>query len=141
MSNRYNQAVVLSGEKDEVAFVQLPNPLPVLETLAPMQAAAGSPALVITLTGKGFTDASRAWFGETELVTRWLSATELEADVTAALLATPASVPVTVRNPAPAGGTSNALTFTVGAAPVLQSVVPSKVQTYGSRVPPRYFLG
>jgi RHS repeat-associated protein len=124
VSGRYNQALALSGENDDVAFVQLPNPVPVLETLAPMQAAAGSPALTVTLTGKGFTDASRAWFGETELVTRWLSATQLEADVTAALLASPASVPVTVRNPAPAGGTSNALTFTVGGAPVLASIQP-----------------
>jgi RHS repeat-associated protein len=131
VSNRYNQAVVLSGEKDEVAFVQLPNPAPVLETLAPMQAPAGSPALTIALTGTGFTDASRAYFGETELVTRWLSATELEADVTAALLATPADVPVTVRNPAPAGGTSNALTFTVGGAPVLASIQPDNAVADG----------
>lgn len=125
VSSRYNQAVALSGEKDEVAFVQLPNPLPALETLTPMQAPAGSPALTIALTGTGFTDQSRAYFGETELVTRWLSTTQLEADVTAALLAAPATVPVTVRNPAPAGGTSNAITFTVGGAPVLTALQPA----------------
>ena len=131
VSGRYNQALALSGEKDEVAFVQLPNPLPVLQTLAPMQAAAGSPALVVTLRGTGFTESSRAYFGETELVTRWLSATQLEADVTVALLASPASVPVTVRNPVPAGGTSNALAFTVGGAPVLASIQPDSTVADG----------
>ncbi|MGH7336370.1 MAG: IPT/TIG domain-containing protein, partial [Myxococcota bacterium] len=131
VSGRYNLAVALSGEKDEVAFVQLPNPVPVLESLAPMQAAAGSPALTIALTGNGFTDQSRVYFGETELVTRWQSTTQLEADVTAALLATPASVPVTVRNPAPAGGTSDALNFTVGAAPVLAALQPASAVADG----------
>lgn len=124
VSARYNEALVLSGERDEVAFVQLPNPVPVLESLSPSEASAGSAAFVLTINGKGFIEATRAFFGSTQLATRWVSATRLEADVTAALLAAAATVPVTVQNPAPGGGASNALLFGVVGAPVLNSIAP-----------------
>jgi DNA-binding beta-propeller fold protein YncE len=126
ITSRYNQALVLSAERDDVAFVQLPNPVPVLETLSPTQASAGSPAIVLTLTGKRFIDTSRAFFGSVALVTRWLSHTRLEADVPATLLANAGSVNVTVENPAPAGGTSNALVFPVVGGPVLTTIQPDK---------------
>jgi YD repeat-containing protein/YVTN family beta-propeller protein len=135
VSARYNQALILSGERDEMAFVQLPNPVPVLETLAPTQAPSGNPGLVLTLTGKGFVDASKAYFGATVLTTRWISATKLEADVPAALLASPATVQVTVRNPSPAGGTSNALPFTVGGTPVVTALQPSSALADGLAKP------
>ena len=125
VSARYNQALVLSGERDEMAFVQLPNPVPVLETLAPTQAPSGNPGLVLTLNGKGFVDASKAYFGASALVTRWISATRLEADVPAAQLATARTVQVTVQNPAPAGGVSNALPFIVGGTPILSAISPN----------------
>lgn len=124
VSNRYNEAVVLSGERDEVTFVQLPNPVPVLQAISPALTPAGTPALVLSITGTGFVDASKAYFGEIALTTRWQSATELEADVPAELLVAPGSVQVTVRNPAPAGGTSNALAFDVIGAPTLAAIVP-----------------
>lgn len=125
VSARYNQALVLSGERDEMAFVQLPNPVPVLETLAPSQAPAGNSGLVLALTGKGFVDASKAYFGATALTTRWISATRLDADVPAALLIAAGTIQVTVQNPAPAGGTSNALPFTVGGTPLLAAISPN----------------
>jgi len=130
VSARYNEALVLSGERDEVAFVQLPNPVPVLESLSPSQASAGSPALVLTIDGKGFVEASRAFFGATQLATRWVSATRLEADVPATLLAAAATVPVTVQNPAPGGGASNALLFNVIGAPELaiNTVTPASAE-------------
>ncbi len=131
VSGRYNLAVALSGERDEVAFVQLPNPVPVLQSLAPVQAPAGNPALVLTLTGKGFVDSSKVFFGTLALATRWKSAAELQADVPASALATPGTVQVTVQNPAPAGGTSNALPFTVAGAPVLSAIAPASALADG----------
>ena len=131
VSGRYNQALVLSGERDEVAFIELPNPVPVLETLDPAQASAGSPAFVLSINGRGFVEASRVFFGGTQLATRWVSATRLEADVPAALLASAGSVPVTVQNPALAGGTSNALVFTVLGAPTLAAIAPPSAAADG----------
>jgi RHS repeat-associated protein len=129
VSTRFNQALVLSGERDEIAFVELPNPVPVLETLFPAAAPAGNAALVLTVNGKGFVEASRVFFGGSPLATRWVSAVRLEADVPAALLAVAASVAVTVRNPAPAGGISNALTFSLG-GPILAigAVAPASAE-------------
>ncbi len=133
VTSRYNQALVLSAERDEVAFVQLSNPLPLLEALIPSEAAGGSPVLRLTLTGKRFIDSSRAEFGGTGLTTRFLTPGRLEAEVPASLLANARSVAVTVRNPPPAGGLSNALSFVVtGAAPVLTTIVPSSAPAGGS---------
>jgi hypothetical protein len=115
ITSRYNKALALSAERDEISFVQLPNPVPGLETLAPPGALAGSPALVLALTGTHFVDSSRAYWNGTPLATRWLSHTRLQADVPASLLAAAATAQITVRTPSPAGGASNALSFAVSA--------------------------
>jgi len=115
ITSRYNQALVLSAEREEVAFVQLANPAPVLETIAPNEARAGNPAITLTVTGKRFIDTSRVHFGANALATRWISHTRLEAEVPASLLVAAGTVSVMVRNPPPAGGASNALAFTVAA--------------------------
>ena len=132
VSSRYNQALVLLGERDEVAFVQLPNPVPQLDSIVPASAAPGSPALMLELNGRRFIDASRVYFGGTALATRWVSHTRLEADVPAKLLAGASAVAVTVRNPAPGGGESNALTFVLsGGAPVLTALNPAAAAADG----------
>ena len=78
---------------------------------------------MLELNGRRFIDASRVYFGGTALATRWVSHTRLEADVPAKLLAGASAVAVTVRNPAPGGGESNALTFVLsGGAPVLTAL-------------------
>ncbi|MEX0744027.1 MAG: RHS repeat-associated core domain-containing protein [Phycisphaeraceae bacterium] len=126
MTSRYNQALVLSSERDEVAFVQLPNPVPALTALQPSEASAGHPALVLALSGRHFVDSSRAHFGTAALATRWVSHTRLEADVPPGLMAAAGSVFVTVKSPPPAGGSSNALEFAIGggAPPVLARLDP-----------------
>ena len=49
----------------------------------------------------------------------------MTAVIPASLLTAPGSFSVTVNNPSPGGGTSNALSFTVTAvAPVIQNIVP-----------------
>jgi IPT/TIG domain-containing protein/glucodextranase-like protein len=131
ITSRYNQALVLSAERDDVAFVQLANPVPALETIAPNQASTGSPAIVLALTGGRFIESSRAFFGSVALTTRWVSHTQLEADVPATLLTTGGTVNITVQNPPPAGGTSNALVFTIGGGPVLTAIQPDTAPADG----------
>ena len=125
---RGNQALVLSAERDEVAFIALPNPPPQLDAITPDHALLNSAALTLKLTGKHFVGASRAWFGATALATTYVSAKELSATLPASLLTVSGSFPVTVRNPAPAGGNSQPLAFRVLApAPLLQQLVPSSL--------------
>ncbi|MFN7085509.1 MAG: IPT/TIG domain-containing protein, partial [Burkholderiales bacterium] len=131
ISSRYNQALVLSEEKDQIAFVPLANPAPVLESLSPAEAPVDGASRVLGLGGRHFVEGSIAYFGPTALATRWLSHTQLEADVPASLLAAAAAVQVAVRNPPPAGGASNALTFNVLAPPVLSAVTPGSALADG----------
>lgn len=112
-SVRFNQALVLSGEKDDITVVPLPNAVPQLDSIAPTQATAGSPALTLAVTGASFVDRSRVFFGTVELVTRWLASGGLEATLPASLLAATGGGSVRVRSPGPGGGDSNAITFNV----------------------------
>jgi hypothetical protein len=66
--------------------------------------------------GTEFVTTSQASFGTTALKTTFVSATEVKAVIPAAQLKTKGTFPVTVTNPAPGGGKSNAVTFTVNAS-------------------------
>jgi uncharacterized repeat protein (TIGR03803 family) len=91
-------------------------PVPTLTSLSPNAAVAGSGDTTITATGTLFTSGSVVDFNGQALTTTVISGTTLTAVVPAALLATPGTSSVTVVNPAPSGGTSNALAFTLSPA-------------------------
>jgi hypothetical protein len=93
------------------------NPVPALSLLSPATATAGGPQFTLTVTGSGFVAASTVNWNGSALATTYVSATSLTAIVPAANLASPTSANVTVVTPAPGGGASNALPFTVSAAP------------------------
>ena len=101
------------------------NPAPLLTSIDPSSAPAGSPALVLTLTGLNFdVDATVDWGGVSlEVLSR--SDQQFQAKVPAALLASAGVVRVRVVNPQAAGGPTNALTFRIIAgAPDHQLFIP-----------------
>lgn len=107
------------------------NPAPTTAALAPTQANAGESGLTVVVYGSGFTtDSIVRWEGASRATT-YVSPSELEAAITTADLATPASRAITVLNPAPGGGTSAAQTFTVvnpgTPAPTITLLSPSSV--------------
>lgn len=88
---------------------------PVITTLSPSSAIAGSPAVSLTVTGSNFVaGASVEWNGSAR-PTVYVSPTHVIAAISATDLLTPAVVPVAVRNPGPNDGLSNTLPFTVTA--------------------------
>jgi hypothetical protein len=106
-----------------------PNPVPTLATLNPDKAFAGGAPFTLTITGTDFVAGSRVlWNGEAR-PTAYLSATQIAAQVTAADIANAATVSITVNNPAPGGGTSNALPFGIvpppNPTPVIGSLAPN----------------
>ncbi|QHJ05853.1 T9SS type A sorting domain-containing protein [Hymenobacter busanensis] len=102
------------------AVISVNNPAPTLTAQSVNTAVAGSAGFTLNLTGTGFINGvSVANFGGTALATTASSGTQIAATVPASLLTTPGSYNVTVTNPAPGGGTSAALTFTVTQAPCL----------------------
>ncbi len=93
------------------------NPLPVLISLEPASRTAGSGAFTLGINGSGFLNASSVrWNGASRLTT-FINANRLTIDVSANEVATPGAVVVTVFNPAPGGGLSNGLTFTITQPP------------------------
>ena len=101
-------------------------PAPTLASLTPNSALLGSPDTTITLTGTGFFAASVAQWNGSNLATTFVSATQLTALLPAANLAAAASASVTVKNPTPGGGASNALTFSVtNPIPTLTAIAPN----------------
>lgn len=89
------------------------NPVPVLTSLNPTNALTGSPDGTVTLTGSNFIPGSVARVGGSARATTFVNATTLNMTVTAADKLTAGPLSITVFNPAPGGGTSNALSFNV----------------------------
>jgi hypothetical protein len=98
-----------------------PNPVPVLSCIVPKWVEEGSPNTVLSLLGSGFTSTSIVqWDGAANpnLTTTLMSPSELDVVVDSSLLAASAvskTPKIKVVNPAPGGGTSAAITFTIDA--------------------------
>lgn len=132
VSSRYNRAYVLSGESASISVIALPNPVPVIASVVPSEAGIGSGPLEIRVLGKRFIDSSRVRLDGVDLVTTWVSPTEVTAVVPASLLTSGRSATIEVFTPEPVGGTSNAVTFTVrGLSPTLSGVSPARIEADG----------
>ena len=105
---------------------------PVLSSLSPAAAPAGSAAFTLTVNGSGFNAGSVVRWNGTDRTTTFVSATELRANIPASDLMAPGTAQVTVFAPAPGGGLSFALPFVVGGTPVLS--VSSTAVTAGTQV-------
>jgi hypothetical protein len=90
-----------------------PNPTPVLSSLSPNAASAGGPAFTLTINGSGFAGGAMARWNGADRATTFNSSTQLSAAILASDIATAGVASVTVFNPGPGGGTSNALNFTI----------------------------
>jgi hypothetical protein len=111
------------------------NPVPALTTLVPNSSTAGGAAFTLTVNGSNFVTSSVVRWNGAARTTTFVSSAQLTAAIPASDIATAGTAPVTVFNPAPGGGTSNALTFTINAAnpvPSLTTVSPSSATAGGS---------
>src|SRR5207302_15148 len=88
------------------------NPIPTTTALSPASVVAGGAQFTLTVTGTNFVTASVVRCTCTALLRSYVSATQLTAVISAPDIATAGTAPITVFNPSPGGGTSNAQTFT-----------------------------
>jgi subtilisin family serine protease len=95
------------------SLARVPNPVPRITSLTPNGARAGAPAFSLTIDGSGFDAFSVARWNGSPRPTQVVSARQLNASITAADIASVGSALVSVSTPAPGGGTSSALTFTI----------------------------
>ncbi|HEY3322308.1 MAG TPA: autotransporter-associated beta strand repeat-containing protein [Planctomycetota bacterium] len=97
------------------------NPAPVISDITPSVSTAGAAGFTLSVSGIGFISTSVVKFGSVALPTTVVGSTQLTAPISAAMVATPGPVFVTVANPTPGGGISNAKVFTINGTPIIIS--------------------
>src|SRR5438552_1530617 len=93
------------------------NPTPSIAFLDPNSAAAGGPDFYLTAYGSGFSSSSSIQWNGLKLSTTFVNSTQVFVIVPGGYRSTSGSPTVTVFNPVPGGGTSNAMSVLVGTAP------------------------
>ena len=95
------------------------NPAPTLSSINPTAVNAGSPDVILTINGSDFLPSSVVEWNGLLLPTTYLSEGHLEAQIPASELAAPGVAAIVVLNPAPDGGFSGALPFSVYYQPMV----------------------
>ena len=115
--------------------VSATNPLPVLTSISPATAVAGSAAFTLTVTGSSFISSSVVKWNGVALTTTYVSSTQLTAAVPAANSIAAGTSTVTVFTSTPGGGTSAGANFVVtSSGPVAKKFLfdATKAETAGN---------
>jgi serine protease len=96
------------------AVAAVANPVPAISGLNPSSATPGGPGFTLTVNGTGFVGNSVVRWNGASRTTTYVSGTQLTAAITATDIVSAGTRTVTVFNPAPGGGESNAVSFSVG---------------------------
>ncbi|TMF03079.1 MAG: hypothetical protein E6I38_13990, partial [Chloroflexi bacterium] len=89
------------------------NPVPITTSLSQTSAARGGEAFTLAVNGSNFVAASVVRFNGSDRVTTFVSSTQISTAIPSSDLTTFGDFPITVFNPAPGGGESNAQTLSV----------------------------
>gem|GEM_PF-5110906 len=136
----YNLAVVNpnngQGSNDATFTVTAAtNPVPTITSISPTSGFLNS-AVTITVYGTNFINSSVVSISNTysryNLPTTFISSTKLQATIPASYVTVAGTYPITVTNPAPGGGTSNAINFTVTAASSTNNSTSTSTSTSGT---------
>ena len=95
------------------------SPTPILNSISPTSAVAGSASVTLSLFGDRFVPASSVKWNGSARPTTFISSTQLQATILAEDLVTPGTYSVSVFTPEPGGGASVAKSFNVIPAPGL----------------------
>ena len=117
------------------------NPTPSISYLNPQGAAAADPAFTLTVIGSNFVSGATVQWNGTNRSTTFISANEVQANISASDLLLPGTAVIAVINPTPGGGTSNLASFSVAApgqnpVPTLSSLEPTMVAAHGAASQP-----
>jgi hypothetical protein len=112
------QASMKAGAVGSAFVTKIALAAPTITSLNPTSVNEGSPTFTLTVNGTGFVDGSTVQWNGQNLQTTFVSTTQLQATVPAALVAEEGSASVTVNNAVPGEGVSNAATFTITDAPL-----------------------
>jgi YVTN family beta-propeller protein len=107
------------------------NPTPTITSISPNSAVAGGAAFTLTINGTNFIASSMVNFGGAAAPATFVNSMQLTAAILASSIVSSGTPAVTVTNPAPGGGASNAINFTVtsnsSAVPTINGLFPTCV--------------
>jgi redox-regulated HSP33 family molecular chaperone len=113
------------GSSSSVDFT-VNNPLPTVSSISPTGRTAGDAAFTLTVNGRGFVNGAVVRFNGSDRTTTFVDSTQLTAEISAADVAAAGNYAVTVFNPTPGGGSSNATELTVNnPVPMVSSISPA----------------
>lgn len=102
------------------------NPVPTTTSISPSSKLVGDAQFTMTVNGTNFVSNSVVRNNGSDRTTTFVSSTQLTCTIPASDMTTAGTFNITVFNPAPGGGTSNAQTFTVNnPVPTTTSISPS----------------
>jgi YVTN family beta-propeller protein len=93
-------------------------PAPAITNLSPTSTTAGGPGFTLTVLGSNFVSSSVVRWNGTAKPTNFASSAQLTAQISTSDIAATGTVAVTVFNPAPGGGSSNGMNFTIQTNPI-----------------------
>jgi uncharacterized repeat protein (TIGR01451 family) len=103
-----------AGSLDSTTIQSTINGVPTITAITPNPVAAGTASQTLVISGTNFSGSSQVNFGSSVFFPNsGGTPTQISITLQSGDLAAPASVPVTVTNPPPGGGTSNMLLFTI----------------------------
>src|SRR5262249_31994865 len=105
------------GGTSNAAQLNIVNSAPAITAIFPNSVVAGSAGFTLTINGTGFTPASIARWNGANRQTSFISSTQLNAAIPASDVQSVGVAGVAVTNPAPGGGNSNTVSFTVTPQP------------------------
>lgn len=128
------QCTTSSGQTASKDFtITINNPVPTISGIGPSSARAGDPDFTLTVTGINFVPSSSVSWNGANRTTTFVSATQLQAQITAADIASAGTANVSVVNPGPGGGSSDTATFTIAPADATSPTTTATVHgTQGS---------
>jgi uncharacterized protein (TIGR03437 family) len=121
------------GLTNALTFTITVTPPPTLSSLKPAAVAAGGPGFLLTVTGSGFVQGSVVRWNGSDRPTTLQTSTQLLAAISAGDVAVAGTAQVTVFNPAPAGGLSNAVSFPIIVLPAVNAGGMVNGATFGAQ--------
>src|SRR5579864_8994210 len=113
-----------------------PNPVPSIASLSPSSTSPGGGAFTLAVNGSNFTSASTVQWNGSARTTSYMSPSQLTASIPANDTATAGTANVTVFNPAPAGGTSQPVSFKISnLVPSVSNLSPASTPAGGGAFP------
>jgi trimeric autotransporter adhesin len=108
-----SQVVLVQSPTLLLTVTKAVNPKPVSHSSSPATVTHGSGNILLTVRGSGFVPGSQVNWNDKPFSMKYISESEMTVYVPKEAVAAPGKAALVVKNPAPGGGKSNALTLTI----------------------------